>query len=331
MSERDRSGRRATLLLLASGAASRPVAAQPSAGWRTSRPIRLVVGFPPGGFTDILARSLAPLLQAQLNQAVVVENRGGAAGIIGADLVAHAAPDGATLLLGHSTANAIAANLNQRLGYDPRTAFAPITLVAAQPHALLVNAASPFASTEDLIAAARRAPARLTYASSGVASVQHVAGEMLSAASGIDVVHVPYRGTGPALADLAGGQVDFVIDGLAAATPLIAGGRIKALAVSTARRVARWPDLPTLNESGAPGVEIRSWFGLLGPAGLPEPVVQSLYAATLSALSSPEMRRLLEDSSAEAGGMPPSEFASFIATEIARYREVAARMRIAVE
>ncbi|MCR0983802.1 Bug family tripartite tricarboxylate transporter substrate binding protein [Roseomonas populi] len=323
-------GRRVVLALLtaASGGTAR---AQSPARWRPARPIRLIVGFPPGGFTDILARSLAPLLQAQLEQAVVVENRGGAAGIIGADLVAHAAPDGTTLLLGHSTANAIAANLDQRLGFDPRTAFTPITLVAAQPHALLVNAGAPYASTQDLLDAARRAPGRLTYASSGVASVQHVAGEMLRAATGIDVVHVPYRGTGPSLADLAGGQVDFVIDGLAAAAPLMHAGRIKALAVSTSGRVARFPDLPTLDESGAPGVEIRSWFGLFGPAGLPAPAVESLYAATVEALASQPMRRLLDDASAEAGGMPPSEFAAFIAREIARYRDVAARMRIAVE
>jgi tripartite-type tricarboxylate transporter receptor subunit TctC len=271
------------------------------------------------------------LLQAQLDQPVVVENRGGAAGIIGAEAVARAVPDGTTLLLGHSTANAIAANLGQRLSYDPRTAFAPITLVATQPHALLINAAAPYRTVAELLTAARQAPGRLTYASSGVASVQHVAGEMLRAATGIDVVHVPYRGTGPALADLAGGQVDFVIDGLAGAAPLLQAGRIHALAVSTAQRVPRLPDVPTLDEAGAPGFEIRSWFGLFAPAGLPDPAVESLHVATSAALSRPEMQRVLNDASAESGGMPPAAFAEFVRNEIARYREVAARMRIAIE
>ncbi|MFC0386119.1 tripartite tricarboxylate transporter substrate binding protein [Muricoccus vinaceus] len=324
-------GRRAVLAL---GAAALPAGrgrVQPSPAWKPPRPVRLVVGFPPGGFTDILARVLAPLLGARLDQSVVVENRGGAAGIIGAEAVARAAPDGTTLLMGHSTANAIVANLAQRLSYDPRTAFAPITLIAAQPHALLVNAAAPHGDIGAFLAAARQAPGRMTYASSGVASVQHVAGEMLRAATGIDVVHVPYRGTGPALADLAGGQVDFVIDGLAGAAPLMGAGRIRALAVSTARRVPRLPDLPTLAEAGAPGFEIRSWFGLFAPAGLSEAAVESLHAAATGALARPEMQRVLEDASAEAGGMPPPAFADFVRGEIARYRDVAARMRIAVE
>ncbi|WP_198384019.1 tripartite tricarboxylate transporter substrate binding protein [Roseomonas sp. KE2513] len=324
-------GRRAVLVL---GAAALPASrawAQPPPAWKPTRPVRLVVGFPPGGFTDILARVIAPLLQARLDQSIVVENRGGAAGIIGAEAVARAVPDGTTLLLGHSTANAIAANLAQRLSYDPRTAFTPITLVAAQPHALLVNAAAPYVDIGAFLAAARQAPGRLTYASSGVASVQHVAGEMLRAATGIDVVHVPYRGTGPALADLAGGQVDFVIDGLAGAAPLISGGRIRPLAVSTAQRVPRLPYLPTLAEAGAPGFEIRSWFGLFAPAGLPEAAVEALYAAATDALARPEMLRVLSDASAEAGGMPPAAFADFVRGEIARYRDVAAHMRIAVE
>jgi tripartite-type tricarboxylate transporter receptor subunit TctC len=319
------------VLTLVGATLARPALAQMGAAWKPPRPVRLVVGFPPGGFTDILARVLAPLLQVQLDQSVVVENRSGAAGIIGAEAVARAVPDGTTLLLGHSTANAIAANLAQRLSYDPRTAFAPITLVAAQPHVLLVNAAAPYTTVAELLAAARKAPGRLTYASSGVASVQHVAGEMLRAATGIDAVHVPYRGTGPALADLAGGQVDFVIDGLAGAAPLLHAGRIRALAVSTAERVPRLPDVPTLDEAGAPGFEIRSWFGLFAPSGLPDPAVESLYAAASAALSRPEMHRVLNDASAEPGGMPPAAFAEFVRNEIARYREVAARMRIAVE
>lgn len=331
MNKGTRLGRRSVLALVGTAPVVRPALAQVGRAWKPPRPVRLIVGFPPGGFTDILARVLAPLLQAQLDQSVIVENRGGAAGIIGAEAVARAAPDGSTLLLGHSTANAIAANLAQRLSYDPRTAFTPITLVAAQPHALLVNAAARYTSVAELLAAARQAPGHLTYASSGVASVQHVAGEMLRGATGIDVVHVPYRGTGPALADLAGGQVDFVIDGLAGAAPLMEGGRIRALAVSTARRVSRLPDVPTLDESGAPGFEIRSWFGLFAPAGLPSEAVDSFYVATSAALARPEMQRVLSEASAEPGGMPPAAFAEFVTAEIARYREVAARMRIAVE
>lgn len=320
--------RRAALLGLGATFATR---AHASTGWRPARPVRLLVGFPPGGFTDILARALAPLLQARFEVPFVVENRGGAAGTLAAEAAARANPDGTTLLIGHSTANAIAAGLSQRLTYDPLTAFTPITLIAAQPHVLVVNAGSPHASVADLVGAARRAPGRLTFASSGVGSVQHVAGELFRTAASVDVIHVPYRGSGPALADLAGGQVDFAIDGLAAAGPLLAGGRLRALAVSTSARVPRLPDVPTFAEAGLAGVEIRSWFALLGPAGLPAASVSALHAATVEALQRPELRRVLDEASAEPGGMPPAEFGEFILREIERYRELAARTQISMD
>ncbi|HEY4253370.1 MAG TPA: tripartite tricarboxylate transporter substrate binding protein [Roseomonas sp.] len=323
--------RRAILLGGAAIFAAHLARAQPASSWRPAHPVRVILGFPPGGFTDILARVIAPLLQAELGQPFVVENRSGAAGTIAADAVARAAPDGHVLLLGHSTANAIAAGLSQRLAYDPRTAFAPITLVAAQPHALLVNAAAPYRGLADLLAAARRQPGKLTYASSGVGSVQHVAGEMLRAATGIDVVHAAYRGTGPSLTALAAGEIDFVIDGIAAATPLAQAGQIRMIAVSPAQRVPRYPDLPTIAEAGAPGVEIRSWFGLFGPAGLPAAAVAALQAAAAAAIARPEMARVLADASAEPGGMPPEAFRAFVLAEIERYRELAARTHISMD
>jgi tripartite-type tricarboxylate transporter receptor subunit TctC len=323
-----RTGRR-ILFAAAAAALTRPVLGQEA--WRPPRPVRLLVGFPPGGFTDILARTVAPLFQARFEQSVVVENRGGAAGVLAAEAAARAAPDGTTLLIGHPTANAIVAGLATRLSYDPRTAFTPVTLIAAQPHLLLVNAESPYRSVDDLLAAARRDPGRLTFASSGVASVQHVAGELFKAATGVDVVHVPYRGTGPAMADLAGGQVTFAIDGAGGAGALLAAGRLRALAVSSARRAAKLPDIPTLAEVGVRGVEIGSWFALMGPAGLPEPAVAALHAAVVEALAHPTMRRVMDDASAEPGGMPPAEFRAFILAEIERYRDLGTRTRISMD
>ena len=317
-------------LLAALGAGSLAPRARAQADW-PQRPVRLLVGFPPGGFTDILARVIAPKLQEHFGQPFVVENRSGAAGIIAADAVAKAPPDGHTLLLAHPTAVAIAPALSQRLPYDALTAFAPVTLLALQPHLLLVKGDAPWRSVADLVVDARTRPGAITYASSGIGSVQHVQGEQFAAAAGVAVVHVPYRGSGPTMTDLAAGQVHFAIDGAAVSASLIEAGRLRALATSAGARIARFPDLPTLEESGVPGVAPGSWFGLLAPAGTPPAIITVLQRAAAAALPTPEVERAMRNASAEPGGTTPRSFADFIQGEIERYRELAARTRISID
>ncbi|MBV1796718.1 tripartite tricarboxylate transporter substrate binding protein [Siccirubricoccus sp. G192] len=319
--------RRRIIMALGAVTLARPVRAQ---DW-PQHPVRILVGFPPGGFTDILARVIAPRLQERFGQPFVVENRPGAAGIIAAEAVAKAPPDGLMLLLAHPTAIAIAPALSQRLPYDGMAAFTPVTLLAQQPHVLLVKGDAPWRSLAELVEDARRRPGMLTYASSGVGSVQHVQGELFAAAAGIELVHVPYRGSGPTMTDLAAGNVSMVIDGVAVSAPLVESGRLRVLATSAARRLPRYPDLPTLAESGLEGVVPGSWFGLLAPAGTPPAIVQALARAATEALPTPEVARAMERASAEPGGLSPEEFAAFVRAEDARYRALAARTRISMD
>jgi tripartite-type tricarboxylate transporter receptor subunit TctC len=307
-----------------------PAVAQAQPAW-PERPVRILVGFSPGGFTDILARVLATALQARFGQPFLVENRIGATGIIAADAVAKSAPDGHTLLLAHPTASAIAPALAQRLPFDAVRAFAPITLLARQPHLLLVKGDSPWKSLADLIAAAKRQPGVITFASSGVGSVQHIQGEQFCAATGIEAVHVPYRGSGPTMTDIAGGQVHWAIDGVAVSAPLIEAGALRALGTAAPTRIARWPDLPTFAEQGVEGVVPGSWFGLMAPAGTPPTVVASLAQASTAALALPEIIRAMRSASADPGGLSPEEFAGFLANETAGYRALAARTRISLD
>ena len=324
--------RRSLLGALAAPLAPLPAAqaqVQVQAAW-PQHAVRILVGFPPGGLTDVLARVLAARLAEQFGQPFVVENRTGASGIIAAEAVAKST-DNHSLLLAHPTALAIAPAFSQRLPFDAERAFAYISLLALQPHLLLVKADAPWRDVAALVADARARPGRLTFASSGVGSVQHIQAEQFCAAAGIQAVHVPYRGSAPTMADLAAGQVDFVIDGLGISWPLIEAGRLRALATSNARRVARSPDLPTLAESGVPGVLPGSWFGLVGPAALPEPVRRALHAASVAALPAPEVARVLANASAEPIGNTPAEFHAFVRTQIADFRELARHASIRMD
>lgn len=293
--------------------------------------VRMLVGFAPGGYTDILARAIAVELQQRFGRPFPVENRPGAAGVIAAEAVARAAPDGLTLLVGHTTANAIVGALQQRLGYDPVRDFTPVTLLAAQPHALVVKANAPWRSVLELIAAAKAQPGAVTYGSSGVASVQHVAGEMFAKAAGIELTHVPYRGSAPALVDLAAGQIHFLIEGAAVSGAMVDSGQLRALAVSASQPVPRFPDVPTIAEAALPGYEVQSWFGLFAPAGTPASVVDALRGAVAEALTSAPLQRILRDASATGGGMPSAEFRRFIEGEISRYQRLLAGVSIAVD
>jgi tripartite-type tricarboxylate transporter receptor subunit TctC len=292
--------------------------------------VKLIVGFSPGGYTDILARAITAPLSERFGRSFVVENRPGAAGVIAAEAVARANPDGMTLLVGHTTANAIVAALPQRIPYDPDKDFAHVTLLAAQPHALVVKASSPWRNVADLIAAAKADAGSVTYGSSGVASVQHVAGEMFAKAAGIELIHVPYRGSAPALVDLAAGQIQFLIEGAAVSGALVDNGQLRAIAVSSPRQVARFPGVPTISESGLPGYEVQSWFGLFAPAGTPAPLVGGLQEAVATALTTPTLQKLLNDASATPGGMPPAAFHQFIRSEIDRYKRLLAGTQISL-
>ena len=322
---------RRTLLVtgLAAAAAARAQPGPPQASW-PQRPVRVLVGFPPGGLTDVLARVLAPRLSERFGQPFVVENRTGASGIIAAEAVANAT-DGHTLLLAHPTALAIAPVFARRLPFDAERAIAYVSLLALQPHLLLVQADAPWRDVAALVADARARPETITFASSGVGSVQHIQAEQFCAATGVRMVHVPYRGSAPTMTDLAAGQVDWVIDGVGVSRPLIEAGRLRALATANDRRLARYPDLPTLAELGIAGVLPGSWFGLAGPASLPGPVVRALGEAAAAALPAPEVARALDNASAEGIGGGPDEFRAFVRDQIARFRELAKTASIGME
>ena len=241
------------------------------------------------------------------------------------------ASDGHTLMMGHPTALAIAPAFAQRLPYDAETAFAPISLLALQPHLLLVKADARWPDLAAMFAEGRARPGVLTYASSGVGSVQHIQAEQLCAAAGMQAVHVPYRGSAPSMTDLAAGQIDFVIDGVGVSRPLLDAGRLRALATAAEHRLPAMPQLPTLAESGARGVLPGSWFGLVAPAGMPLAHQAALHAACQAALPTPEVMRALANASAEAVGSSAAEFRAFIAGQKASLRELAKTARISME
>jgi tripartite-type tricarboxylate transporter receptor subunit TctC len=295
------------------------------------RPIRMLVGFPAGGFTDVMARVLAEPMGNALGQRIVVENIGGAAGTLAATQLATAPADGYTLLMGHTTANAAAPALMKSLRYDPLTAFAPITLAAAQAHAVLVRPDAGFKTIDDLLTRARNAPGKLTYASSGPGSVQHLAGELFKRLSGLDLTHVPYRGSAPALTDVIAGHVDVAFDGIGTAQSQLQSGALMPLAVTTLERSPRYPDLPTLDQAGLKGYRMASWFGLFAPAGTSAAIVNRLNAEAVKALATAPVRKVLDDAAATAGGNSPEAFAEFVRSETMRLGELIRAANITME
>ena len=293
------------------------------------RTLRLVVPYPPGGPLDIVARALAERVKDGLGT-VVVENRPGAGGNVGADLVAKSAPDGNTLVMGAVATHAINPWLYSRMPYDPIRDFTPITLVAQVPNVLVMNAETAarlnIRALPDLVAYAKRNPARLNYGSGGNGSAGHLAGEMFKTQAGIFAVHIPYAGGPPAQLALVGGQVDFNFDNLAAASANIRSGKLKALAVTTARRSSAMPDLPTVAESGAAfglkDFDISTWFGLFAPARLPEETTQRLNRAFVEALNSAEIKARMGTLMAEPSPTTPAQFADFVKAELAKYEKV---------
>ncbi len=302
--------------------------AQAQTAW-PAKAIRLVVPFAAGGTTDILARSLAPELQKALGQPVVVDNKPGAGGNSGAAEVAKSAPDGYTLLMGTVGTQAINAALYPKMPYDPAKDFAPITLMAGVPNVLVVNPALAqrykINSVADFIRAAKANPGKFNMASSGNGTSIHLAGELFKSMSGTYMVHFPYRGSGPALIDLIGGSTDLMFDNLPSALPHIKAGKLKALAVTSARRSEALPELPTVAEAGGAalkGYEASSWFGLLAPAGTPPEVVARLQQETARALGSAALKERLLSQGAIPGGMSSADFTAFIAAETRKWAAV---------
>ena len=289
---------------------------------QSGKTIRLVVPFTPGGTTDILARALAPRLAQTPGQTVIIDNRPGAGGSLGADLVARADPDGLTLLMGHIGTLAVNVSLYPKLPYDPLRSFAPVAWVARVPNVLVVNASSGITSLKDLIARARANPGKLTYSSGGNGSAAHITFEYLKLRAGIFMSHIPYRGTAPSVTDLLGGQVDATFTGAPALIPHIRSGRLRALAVSSLTRLAALPEVPTVAESGFPGFEADQWYGIVAPAGTPPDLVARLNATINRALASPEVAQQLAVEGALPMRTTPRAFAELIAAEIPRWKEV---------
>lgn len=286
-----------------------------------NKPIRLIVPFAPGGGFDVALRPLAHELSQRLEQQLVVDNRGGAGGIVGTEIAARAIPDGYTLL-GGSVGLASLPGLYKKLPFDPIRDFAPITIAVTSAYFLLVHPAVPAASLKDLIALAKKTPGQIHFASAGKGSTVHLAGEMLRTMAKIDIVHVAYKGSGPALTALAGGEIQLMFAPTGAALPLIKAGKLKAIGISSPKRSAMAPATPTLAEAGLPGYEVSGWYGLLAPAGTPRPIISKLYAETKKVLETEAMRNRLGANSLEPLGLSPEESARFIATDTTRWARV---------
>ncbi len=286
-----------------------------------SRPVRVVVPLGAGGFADVPARILAPRLAAQTGGTFYVENRPGAGSTIGADFVAKSEPDGHTLLF-TATPHVISAHLYSKLQYDALKDFAPVALTASGPYALVVNAELPVKSVSELIAAAKAAPGKIDYASSGNGSAQHLVSALFASMAGIELNHVPYKGSGQAMQDLLSGQVKVSFAGIPNVMPHVKSGRLRALAVSTAQRWSDLPDVPTVAEAGVPGYEATLWLCVLAPAKTPAPIVKKLSDEIAKALGDPEMLRNLRSAGIAATYMDPEAFGSFIRTEHAKWGKV---------
>ena len=295
-----------------------------------TRPVRLVIPFPPGGSNDIVGRMIAAQLGDRLGQQVVVDNRGGAGGTIGTELAAKSQADGYTLLL-ISTAYAFNTSIYKKLPYDPVKSFVPVALLGSGPGVLVVNPALPVNSVAGLIAFAKERPGKLNNASAGVGSFQHLASELFRIQAGIQWLHVPYKGGGPAMVDLMGGQADASVGSLIQMLPHIRSGKLKALGTTGAKRSPVLPDVPTVAEAGVPGYEATNWWGFLAPAGTPPAIVERLHQEVAAVQASAETKRRFDTEGAEALQMSPAEFGAFIAAETAKWARVVKEAGISAE
>ena len=295
-----------------------------------TRPVRLIIPFPPGGSNDIVGRMIAAQLGERLGQQVVVDNRGGAGGTIGTELAAKSQADGYTLLL-ISTAYAFNTSIYKKLPYDPAKSFVPVALLGSGPGVLVVNPALPVNSVADLIALAKERPGKLNNSSAGIGSFQHLASELFRIQAGIQWLHVPYKGGGPAMTDLMGGQADASVGSLIQMLPHIRSGKLKALGTTGAKRSTVLPDVPTVAEAGVSGYEATNWWGFLAPAGTPPAIVERLHQEVAAVQASAETKRRFDTEGAEALQMSPAEFGAFIAAETAKWARVVKEAGISAE
>ena len=322
--------KRVAALVLA-GLCTFAVAASAQTQAYPNRPIRFVIPYPPGGASDVTARTLGAKLSESLGQPVVIENRPGANGIIALENVAKSPPDGYTLLMANLGPNAINAVIYSKLPYDSINDFTPIILTTLVPQILVVNPALPITSVRELIAMAKAQPGRITFASAGNGASNHLSGELFRSMAGIEITHVPYKGDTPAMTDVIAGQVVMMFPTAIAATPHVKGGRLRALAVSSIKRVGSLPDLPTVDEAGVPGFEAVSWGGVMGPAGMPRDIVNKLNAEFARILKLPDVSEKLAGLGAEVVASTPEEFARYLQAEIAKWGKVARDAKVKLD
>ena len=287
-----------------------------------AKPVRMVIGFPPGGGTDIIGRIVAQKLSEALGQQVIVDNRSGASGQLAAELVARSAPDGYTVMMAHITALSILPSLVAKLPYDPLKDFAPITLAAIGPNLLVVHPSVPAKTIKELIALAKARPGQLTYASPGTGTVQHLAGELFKLQAKVDILHIPYKGSGQSIVDLVAGQVHMNFDAVPPVINHVRNGKLRAIAVTSAKRFSLLPEIPTISEAGVEGFDMSTWWGLVAPAAAGKDIINRLSAETVKLLRQPDVKDRLAGVGAEAVGNTPEEFAAFIRAETEIYARI---------
>lgn len=318
--------RRSKVVKLVHGAV---VALAAFAGWGVAaaqsypaRAVKIVVAFPPGGAVDTLARTLAQKMSESWSQPVVVENRPGASGIIGTEFVARAAPDGHTLTAGAISTHASHVGLHKKLPYDPLKDFAPVALMAAVPNLLVVNPSVPAASIAELIKLAREKPGALSYGSAGAGTTLHLSGELFKSMARVDIVHVAYKGSSPAVTDVIAGQIPMMFDSVTSALPHVKAGKLRALGVTSAKRSSALPQVPTIAEAGLPGYEMTPWFGLFAPAGAPQAIIAKLNAEVTRIFALPDVKERLAAIGAEPMGATPEQFAALVRADVAKWTKV---------